>query len=158
MNLGALYLQVSRPDLAVTYLKQAERLAPPDQAPKVQMLLKQASDPFQWMKLADLFLQQGDGKSALRAFDQARTLGANQIEVAVGACAAFIATGDLDSAEKVAQSLVTAVPNDARAYNYLGVIAQKRGNNSAAADYFGRAIQLAPDWSLPKQNLASLSK
>ncbi|MFQ5615609.1 MAG: tetratricopeptide repeat protein [Anaerolineales bacterium] len=47
-------------------------------------------------------------------------------------------------------------PDDARLYNNMGVIARERGDYVPARELFNRAIELAPEWELPRQNLESL--
>lgn len=45
---------------------------------------------------------------------------------------------------------------EARLFNNLGVIAREQGNGEAAGQYFTQAIELAPTWDVPQQNLAGL--
>jgi Flp pilus assembly protein TadD len=87
---------------------------------------------------------------------EAERRGANAIEVAVGRCTILIAQNNLPEAEAACQSTANQAPNDARPYNNLGVIARQRGDVAAAREFFQRAIELQPDWDLPRQNLAQL--
>ena len=74
----------------------------------------------------------------------------------MGRCTILIAQGNLAEAETACQAATRQAPNDARPYNNLGVIARQRGDVKAAREFFQRAIELQPDWDLPRQNLAKL--
>jgi len=156
LNLGRLYLDLERPDLAIIHLQAAIRLLPVDQVPQAQTLLDQANQPEAWLRLANGQLQQGDTSAALETLNEAARRGAAEVEVSVGRCSIFIAQGNLSDAQAACQIASTQAPNDARPYNNLGVIAQQQGDVSAARQYFQRAIELQPDWDLPRQNLAKL--
>lgn len=156
LNLGTLYLNIDRPDKAIPYLDTARRLLPDDQAAKAQGLLKAANQPEAWLRLTNQLLNQGDAVAAGQALAEAERRGANAIEIAVGRCTILIAQGNLAEAEAACQSAAQQAPNDARPYNNLGVIARQRGDVAAARQFFQRAIDLQPDWDLPRQNLAQL--
>ena len=156
LNLGTLYLNQDRPDQAIPHLQSAMRLLPIDQAARAQRLLDQANQPETWLRLANGQLQAGDTSAALATLTEAERRGAAAIEVSVGRCSIFIAQGNLSNAEAACQTASTQAPNDARPYNNLGVIAQQQGDMIAARQFFQRAIELQPDWDLPRQNLARL--
>jgi Flp pilus assembly protein TadD len=157
LNLGALYMQADRPDLAVQYLQEALRLLPPDQVAKAQALLAQTEEPDRWLRLGDLLLANGGPQGALHAFDQAGVFGAQPADVAVGQSAALIELKAWSQAEAVLREALQQAPDDARLYNNLGVVALEQGDLDAAWAYFSRAAELAPEWDLPRQNLADLS-
>ncbi|MFB0536054.1 MAG: tetratricopeptide repeat protein [Anaerolineae bacterium] len=156
LNLGILYLRADRPDLAAAHLQEALRLLPPDQAAQAQDFLAQAEEPARWLQLGDLLLAHGDPEGALRAFEQAGALGAHPADVAAGQSAALIELNAWPQAEAVLQEALRQAPDDARLYNNLGVIVREQGDLDAAREYFNRAATLAPEWDLPRQNLADL--
>lgn len=156
LNLGTLYLNIDRPDKAIPYLDTARRLLPDDQAAKAQGLLKAANQPDVWLRLTNQLMNQGDPSAALQALAEAERRGADAGEVAVGACSILIVRGNLTEAESACELATRRVPNDARPYNNLGVIARQRGDVAAARQFFQRAVDLQPDWDLPRQNLAKL--
>jgi protein O-mannosyl-transferase len=156
LNLGALYLKIDRPDQALLHLETAARLLPADQLARAQTLLDRAGQPDAWMRLVDQQLQQQNANAAWHALAEAERRGADAIEVAVGRCTILIAQNNLPEAEAACQSAVNQAPNDARPYNNLGVIARQRGDVKVAREFFQRAIDLQPDWDLPRQNLAQL--
>jgi protein O-mannosyl-transferase len=156
LNLGALYLKIDRPDQALPHLETAARLLPADQVARAQTLLNRANQPDAWMRLVDQQLQQQNANAAWQALAAAERRGANAIEVAVGRCTILIAQGNLAEAEAACQTATRQAPNDARPYNNLGVIARQRGDVKAAREFFQRAIELQPDWDLPRQNLEKL--
>jgi len=157
-NLGLVYLRADRPDLAAQALNNALALAPPPEQGAVQAALDQTRDPARWLRLSDLLLAHGEAERALQALDQAGALGAAGVDVAVGRSAALIALGRLDEAEALLRAALLSAPQDARLYNNLGLVARERGDLDAARDLFERAVQLAPEWDLPRQNLEGLGR
>jgi tetratricopeptide (TPR) repeat protein len=155
-NLGLVYLRADRPDRAAQALNNALALAPPREQGPIRRSLEQTRDPARWLRLSDLLLANNDAEGALRALDRARELGADSTDVAVGRSAALIALGRLDEAEALLQAALLSAPQDARLYNNLGLVARKRGDTETARSFFKRAVELAPDWDLPAQNLEKL--
>jgi Flp pilus assembly protein TadD len=158
LNLGIVYLRADRPDLAQQELTQAVKLLPPSQVGQAQDLLKQTQDPARWMRLADLLLANGNPQGSLSALDMAEKLGAAPLDVAVGRSIGLIRLGQLGKAEALLDQVLQAGVEDARIFNNLGLIAQQRGDLTQAQAYFQHAIQLAPNWSAPQQNLQTLEK
>jgi tetratricopeptide (TPR) repeat protein len=158
LNLGIVYLQADRPDLAAEHLQQAIRLLPPDQAAQAQDLLAQTAQPERWLRLGDLLLANGEHQAAAHAFEQAAALGAPPADAAVGLSAALTELNEWEAAQAVLEQAIQAAPQDARLYNNLGILAQRQGNLDAARQYFNQAIELAPDWKLPQENLEALPK
>lgn len=156
LNLGIVYLRADRPDLAVYHLEEAMRLLPTGEVAEVQMLLDQAGEPDRWLRLGDLLLSQGDLEEAWRAFEQAQALGAPPADVAVGVSAILIRQGAWEAAAQVLMEALEEAPEDPRLYNNLGIVAREQGDLEAARAYFARAVELAPDWELPRQNLEAL--
>ena len=156
INLGLLYLNLDRPDLALPHLETAQQLMPPDQTVRVQTLIDQANQPEVWLRLVNYWLTRNEPIKANQALGEAERREASAIEVSVGRCSIFIAQGNLSDAAAACQAAATQAPNDARPYNNLGVIAQQQGDVTAARQFFQRAIELQPDWDLPRQNLAKL--
>ena len=156
LNLGYLYLKADRPDLAQQYLQEALRLLPAEQAGDVQALLEQTHEPERWLRLGDVLLARGEYEPALRAFDQAGVLGAPVADVAAGVSAALIGLQDYQSAAQVLDQGLQVAPDDARLYNNAGVVAREQGDIELARQLFSRAIELAPEWELPQQNLEAL--
>jgi len=156
LNLGAVYLQSDRPDLAASHLQEALRLLPPGQTAKAERMLAQTEEPARWLRLADLLLGQGDAEGALRASERAGALGASFADVAVGQSGALIELRAWPRAEALLREALLQAPDDARLYNNLGVVVREQGNLEAAREYFERAATLSPDWDLPRQNLETL--
>jgi Tfp pilus assembly protein PilF len=157
LNLGMVYLRADRPDLAVGHLQEALRLLPPEQIAEAQALLIQTEEPGRWLRLGDLLLAHGDPEGALRAFEGAGALGAHPADVAAGQSAALIELKAWPQAEAMLQEALQQTPDGARLYNNLGVIAREQGDLDAARAYFARAAELAPDWDLPRENMADLT-
>jgi Flp pilus assembly protein TadD len=156
MNLGVVYLRGNRPDLAVQPLEAALRLTHPDSRSGVMEMLRLVEDPASWLRLVDQLLLDGDPEGALAALEQAEQLGAEPADVAAGLSVALVELGALSEAEAVLQQALAQFPNDARLHNNMGVVARERGDLRAAREHFSRAATLAPEWSTPQENLASL--
>lgn len=156
LNLGALYFNLDRPDLALGYLQAAGPLLPPEEQAKAQTLIERANQPDAWLRLIDQQLGRQDSAAAWQALAGAEQRGAAASDLAIGHCTILIAQGYLTDAESACLAASTRSPNDARPYNNLGIIARQRGDIAAARQFFQRAIDLQPDWALPRQNLAQL--
>lgn len=156
LNLGIVYLKAGRPDLAQAAFTRAAALLPPGSEGEVQALLRQTQDPAAWLQLGWLLMQNSEFQGALQAFDTAGQLGAAKIEVAIGLSAALIELNELDTAEQLINSALQEAPQEARLYNNLGLLLQKRGDLAGARELFLKAIELAPDWEAPQQNLQAL--
>ena len=157
-NLGLVYLEVDRPDLAREALQRGLALAPPPERPEVQAALAQTEDPVRWLRLADLLLAHDEPQKALNALDEAERLGVNPQDVAIGRSSALIAIGELETAEALLQEMLAAGVEDARIYNNLGLVALQRGENERARDYFQQAVELSPEWDLPRKNLEAMEE
>ena len=155
-SLGALYLSIDRPDLAIAPLERATQLLPPNRQQAARDSLAQTRDPQRWLRLGNLLLTNNDSQGAQKAYAQAVTLGVTPADVAVSQSAVLISSQAWADAENILRAALTSAPNDARLYNNLGVVAQARGDTNAARDYYTRAATLAPTWDLPKQNLKAL--
>jgi Flp pilus assembly protein TadD len=155
-NLGLVYLKADRPDLAAVAMTRALELLPPPEAAEVGPFLEQTRDPARWLRLGDLLLAHGEPQGALEAFAQAEQLGAPTLDAAVGRGVALICLEKWEQAEAWLQAALLSAPEDARAYNNLGLIAQARGEREEAQGLFKRAAALAPEWDVPRQNLEGL--
>ncbi len=158
LNLGIVYLDADRPDLASQKLQIALQLFPPDQTAEVQSWLDKAKELDRWMRLGDLLMKNGDYQGAARAYNQAAVFGASMADTGDKLSTALIALKDWNNATKVLQQAIQAAPQDARLYYDLGIVAREQGNNDSARQWFGKAIELNPTWDLPKQALADLPK
>lgn len=156
--LGDLYLRADRPDLASQHLAQAVNLLPEGQRSLAEEMLNRTQEPERWLRLGDLLLGRNDFQGALRAFNQAATFGAKPADVAAGLSAAYIGMQDWVSAKRVLDEALRSSPEDARLHNNAGVVARETGDIEAAREHFRRAIELAPDWDLPRKNLEALPK
>jgi Flp pilus assembly protein TadD len=158
VNLAVIYLRSDRPDLAAQSLQEALRWSPMDQSGEVSALMDQVREPGRWLRLGNNLLSEDDPEGAVTAFQQADALGAAPADVAAGLSSALIQLRAYPEAETVLQRALEIVPDDARLYNNLGMLARERGDLDAAREHFTQAVTLDPTWELPKQNLESLEK
>ncbi len=61
--------------------------------------------------------------------------------------------GHLTAAEQLCQEVLAANPNQAEAWNLLGVVIVRIGGRGTGADCFRRAVTLRPDWPEANYNL-----
>jgi hypothetical protein len=69
-----------------------------------------------------------------------------------------IELGNLARAEIICRCLLDRCQGDAQALNALGLIAQKIQMHSFTVDYFNKAVAAAPEWAVPRDNLAAIEK
>ncbi len=158
LNLSIIYLRADRPDFAEQSAQRALALLPAEQAQQAQNLYDQSQAPDAWLRLGDLMLSQHNFQGALAAFDRAYKLGAKPADVAAGRSSASIQMQDWNSAAQVLTWALEQAPDDPRLYNNMGVVARETGDLEKAREYFTKASELAPNWELPKQNLAGLDQ
>jgi len=158
LNLGIVYLMADRPDLAEVHLQQAVQLLPPTEAKTAQDSLARSQEPARWLRLGDLHLSQGEFPQALAAYDRAGKLGAQAADVIAGLSAALIGQKDWENAARLLEQGLALAPNDARLYNNAGVVARETGDIERARQMFSRAVELAPQWELPRTNLEGLPR
>jgi tetratricopeptide (TPR) repeat protein len=156
LNLGIVYLKADRPDLAAQALQNAINLLPPADAADAQVFLQQTQEPDRWLRMGDQMLQNQQYQIAAQAFDTAAQLGASYAEAAVGFTSALIGLQDWQNASQVLQQAIEKVPDDARLYNNLGIVAREQGDIDSARQLFNKALELQPKWEVPQQNLDAL--
>ena len=155
-NLGIVYLKADRPDLAAQALQNAINLLPPADAADAQVFLQKTQEPDRWLRMGDLMLQNQQYETAAKSFDTAAQLGASYADAAVGFTSALIGLQDWKNAAQVLQQAIDEVPEDARLYNNLGVVAREQGDIDSARRFFNKALELQPQWEVPQQNLDAL--
>jgi tetratricopeptide (TPR) repeat protein len=156
LNLGIVYLRADRPDLAAQALQNAINLLPPADVADAQEFLQQTQEPDRWLRMGDLMLQNQQYETAVQAFDTAAQLGASYVDAAAGFTSALIGLQDWQNAAQVLQQAIEKVPEDARLYNNLGIVAREQGDIESARQLFNKALELQPQWEVPQQNLDAL--
>ncbi len=158
LNLGILYLQAQRPDLAEAHLVKAAQTLPPRELESQERLLGQARESRRWLKLGDAFLNRGDSKAAVAAFRRSHELGAPEPDFAVGLGAALVESGHWQEARVLLESAIRRHPKEARLWNNLGMLELREKRLLAAKEMFLKAMALAPEWDGPRHNLALLER
>jgi protein O-mannosyl-transferase len=100
-----------------------------------------------------LLAQQGDYADAAAQFRQAMRIDSNSLLPRRDLIAALERSGQLDEAADQVQELIEKAPNDALAYNNLGLIETARHHNTAAMAAFGHALTLNPQLTEARQHL-----
>lgn len=156
LNLGIVYLRADRPDLAAQALQTALRLLPPEQAASAQSMLEQTREPDRWLRLGELLLSQKQYQQAAQAFDQARIYGAGEADAAAGLGLALIGLKDYETAAQVLDQALQNAPQNPRLYYSAAILARDQGDVEQARALLAKAVELAPDWELPRQALEAL--
>jgi Tfp pilus assembly protein PilF len=76
-----------------------------------------------------------------------------EVDTLLAQASARLQAGDIDAAETALQALIALDPTQARAWNGLGGIAQRRNDQAAAAMAFRRALALDPEMADAHNNL-----
>ncbi len=132
--------------LAETYAKAGKI----DDAVRIlESLVEQdQKDPESAAALADVYLEQKKYDKAVSLYERILAQGVDNPEVKLRIGIGLFGQSDRDStllprARRVFEEVRTALPNDWRAYWYLGAIAAGEKNDSLAADNFARVTSLA---------------
>lgn len=75
------------------------------------------------------------------------TIPSNEIALVMGKARGSFLEGDLDAAEKDCRFVLSAAPNHAEAWYYLGLTAHRRGGNTEALEYLRNASECDPEWA-----------
>ena len=78
------------------------------------------------------------------------------ISVAMAIAEQHHQAGRLQVAEQLCRQILLAEPNQAAAWNLLGVINAQTGNSRPAVEYFNRALALNSDWAEAHNNLGNV--
>jgi len=143
--LGAIYMQTSRPEEALTVFQKSASLTP--------------SDPHVWNNL-------GAGMKALSRFDQAEKFFRKALELnpkfsgAINNLAITKKTlGEFGDAEALYRKAIKITPNSAVNYNNLGILLNELNRFKESEKYFKRAVELNPAYFQAWNNLGtSLNK
>ena len=158
INLGLVYVLGGRPDLARAVLVEVVELMDEPLRSQAIGVLEQTNDPALWLDLADQLLDSGDTNGALSVLEEASNLGAPPVEVAIRVSTAWIHMEEYEQAERLLREVVADYPDDPRVHNNLGIVSWRTGRTVEAVESFRKAIELAPDWEVPRQNLAALEQ
>jgi tetratricopeptide (TPR) repeat protein len=79
-----------------------------------------------------------------------------ETEAALQAAYGALGTGDLDAAERAFRHVLDTTHARAKALNGLGIVAAMRGQSGLAVGLYRQAIESAPDYALPRDNLIRL--
>jgi tetratricopeptide (TPR) repeat protein len=90
--------------------------------------------------------------AAIRAYDEALSLGPDNVDAMALRTNAAVDRNDIKDATERAKRILTIDPKRAEVYNALGVLANKNGDRHAAEALYDRAIALQPDYVQARMN------
>ena len=132
-ELGLIYLQQQRLELAALVLAKAAEL--------------DAKDPAVYNALALLALKQGNAQVAFERFDHAASLDASYLDARFNKATVLLDAGDYARAKTELAAIVQLAPDDYAAQVALGVAARGMNDYAAAKQTWERVIAGAPTHS-----------
>lgn len=129
-ELGLIYMQQKRPELAQLVLAKALEL--------------DAKDPAIYNALAMLAQRSGKAQEAFQLFDQAVSLDASYIDARFNKATVLLDAGDYQRAKVELSAIVERKPDDYAAYVALGVAQRGLKEHEAARKTWDRVIREAP--------------
>lgn len=158
--LGIALLQSDRPNEALPQLEQAYRMAPSDLRTGVELgnLYLRARRPADAAKVAEALLkrqpenptlqnllgavrdQQGKGKQARAAFEQALKLAPDHVPASLNLARLDAKEGRLDAAAQRLDGVLQREPRNAEVLMQRGLIAEQLGADAAATSFYARAF------------------
>ncbi|HWO19269.1 MAG TPA: tetratricopeptide repeat protein [Kofleriaceae bacterium] len=129
-ELGLIYIQQKRPELAQLVLAKALEL--------------DAKDPAIYNALAMLALRSGKAQEAFQLFDQAVSLDATYIDARFNKATVLLDAGDYQRAKVELSAIVERRPDDYAAHVALGVAQRGLKEHEAAKKTWDRVIREAP--------------
>ena len=135
-ELGLIYIQQKRPELAQLVLAKALEL--------------DAKDPAIYNALAMLAQRNGKAQEAFQLFDQAVSLDASYIDARFNKATVLLDAGDYQRAKVELSAIVERRPDDHAAHVALGVAQRGLKEHEAARKTWDRVIREAPRRSTPR--------
>jgi tetratricopeptide (TPR) repeat protein len=106
-----------------------------------------------WMLIGAKLFQKGDVDGAMAAYRNAENSGTSPLTIGLQLSGTYYEMENYQEMERVLLAAVQEVPQSAELYNDLGVAVLKQGDYIHARLYFEKAIELNPNWSVPRNNL-----
>jgi len=107
--------------------------------------------------MGSYFLDQGDARNALMAFETASRLNPRAAAPHVQASIAHAKLGDMNKAEAELNTALEIDPEDAPALLTMGLLKNKQGNQREAVAYLKRASKIDPAMAAAAYNLAVIT-
>ena len=115
-----------------------------------------ANIPQALCSIGEMFNQQGDTDKAISNFQKALDVDPNYVDAIIGIAVAYREAEQADSALEYIQKAKLIAPEYAKIYSVEGVIFEQLGEFEQAVSSFKKAIELSPNVSLTRYQLAKL--
>lgn len=147
---GMLMLLVALPGCAGWKFKNPLPIAPDVHAKREERRAELVKEYEQKRALALLNaaqtrLQQGDEAGAKQSLNQLLALNPNHLEGRLLHAELLLMSYELEEAKQVVEGVLTEQPDQPQALHTMGLIEEALGQGEEAAEYFGRAAELAPE-------------
>jgi tetratricopeptide (TPR) repeat protein len=119
-----------------------------------EMLKVEPENALAWANLGAVEQQAGQLNAALEAFERSVRFNSSLVQSWIALGLAYSERGDMYRALSALARAVHEDPTDARAHNYLAIVANKFGWAATAQAEFEKAIALKPDYGIAHFNLA----
>ena len=105
--------------------------------------------------IASIYMEQGENEKAIEAFNEARKLSPNDVNLIQNEAVLHYKLGDKDAYVSLISEAIKLEPNNATLYFNLGVISGEQGDIEKSKEYYRKAIELKSDYKDAYVNLGS---
>ena len=104
--------------------------------------------------IALIYIEKGEKEKAIAAMEKAKETNPNDATLMQSEADMYYQMGDMAKYREILEEVVRQNPNDATLYYNMGVSSAQLGENERAIDYYKRAIELDPEMSNARINIA----
>ncbi|HET8754105.1 MAG TPA: tetratricopeptide repeat protein [Salinimicrobium sp.] len=104
--------------------------------------------------IALIYIQKGETDKAIAAMDDAKAENPNDPKLLQAEADMYYNLGNMEKYREIMEQVVAQNPENATLYYNLGVSSAELGDNAQAIEYYNKAIELEPDMTNARVNLA----
>lgn len=104
--------------------------------------------------IALIYIEKGEKEKAIAAMETAKNENPNDVSLMQAEADMYYQMGDMKKYRELIEEVVAQNPNDAVLYYNLGVSSAELGEHDRAIDYYKKAIELDPEMSNARINIA----
>lgn len=119
--------------------------------------LAESVQPDILQKVTLIYINKGENEKALAVMQRAREANPDDVNLMRSEADLAYKMGDMDKYNKLMEEVVKTDPNNPELYYNLGVSAASIGRVEKAKEYYGKALELKPDYSYALINMAGVT-
>ena len=104
--------------------------------------------------IALIYIEKGENEKAIEAMEKAKAVNPNDPALMQAEADMYYQMGDMAKYREILEEVVSQNPDDATLYYNLGVSSAQLGEKDRAIDYYKKAIELDPNMSNARINIA----